>query len=435
MALGGGLFTTQNKVLPGTYINFISASRASATLSDRGYVALPVLLDWGEDGKVFSVTQKEFEKDSKKYFGYAYDAEQMRFLRDLYTNARTVYFYRMNTGEKASNEYAQAKCSGIRGNGLRIVIQDNIEQEGAFDVTTYLDSVKVDVQTVLRSEELLDNDYVTFKKDAQLKAVAGVPLSGGTNREELTGEDYQTALEALESFAFNILICPAEDVLIKKLFASYTRRMRDECGVKFQTVIHNYPGDYHGIINLKNRVRDTGTVGNELIYWTGGALADCAVNKTLTNASYDGEYEVDAAAKQTELVKSVEAGEFRFHMVGDSVRVLEDINSYVTFTDEMNSDFSLNQVVRVLDQYGNDIASLFNNKYLGRIPNDSDGRVSFWGDLSTYNKQMQSIRAIQNFNPDELQVEAGEDKRIVVVSNPVQPTCAMEKCYMTIYVQ
>ena len=30
MALGGGTFTTMNKVLPGTYINFVSTARASA---------------------------------------------------------------------------------------------------------------------------------------------------------------------------------------------------------------------------------------------------------------------------------------------------------------------------------------------------------------------------------------------------------------------
>ena len=35
MALGGGTWTAQNKVLPGAYINFISASSASAELSAR----------------------------------------------------------------------------------------------------------------------------------------------------------------------------------------------------------------------------------------------------------------------------------------------------------------------------------------------------------------------------------------------------------------
>ena len=33
MALGGGMFTVQNKILPGAYINFMSAARASTSLS------------------------------------------------------------------------------------------------------------------------------------------------------------------------------------------------------------------------------------------------------------------------------------------------------------------------------------------------------------------------------------------------------------------
>ena len=59
MALGGGVFLTQNKVLPGSYINFVSAARASATLSDRGVVALPIALDWGKEGEVFTITVTE----------------------------------------------------------------------------------------------------------------------------------------------------------------------------------------------------------------------------------------------------------------------------------------------------------------------------------------------------------------------------------------
>jgi len=41
MPLGGGNFVIQNKVLPGSYINFVSASAASSALSDRGIVAYP----------------------------------------------------------------------------------------------------------------------------------------------------------------------------------------------------------------------------------------------------------------------------------------------------------------------------------------------------------------------------------------------------------
>ena len=37
MALGGGTWLTQNKVLPGSYIVFSSVPRASATLSDSAF--------------------------------------------------------------------------------------------------------------------------------------------------------------------------------------------------------------------------------------------------------------------------------------------------------------------------------------------------------------------------------------------------------------
>ena len=47
MALGGGTFLVQNKILPGAYINFISVANASASLSDRGIATLPLSMDWG----------------------------------------------------------------------------------------------------------------------------------------------------------------------------------------------------------------------------------------------------------------------------------------------------------------------------------------------------------------------------------------------------
>ena len=110
MALGGGTFIAQNKKLPGTYINFVSASRASATLSDRGIAAIPLSMDWGVEGEVFEVSNDKFVNDSLKIFGYDYGHDKMKGLRDLFKNTRTLYAYRLNEkGEKASNTYAEAK--------------------------------------------------------------------------------------------------------------------------------------------------------------------------------------------------------------------------------------------------------------------------------------------------------------------------------------
>ena len=139
MALGGGTWIAQNKVLPGAYINFVSVASASATLSDRGYCTMHLILDWGKDGEVFTVTNGDFQKNSQKIFGYAYTDDEMKGLRDLFRNAQTLYAYRLNSdGEKASNAYATAQCSGTRGNDLKIAIQANIDDESMFDVITYL---------------------------------------------------------------------------------------------------------------------------------------------------------------------------------------------------------------------------------------------------------------------------------------------------------
>ena len=123
MALGGGTYLVQNKVLPGAYMNFVSASRASATLSDRGIAALPLALDWGPEQTVFAVTNGEFQTDSMKIFGHTYTDAAMLPLRELFQHCKTAYLFRLNSGgTKASCTYAEARYPGARGNALRVVI-------------------------------------------------------------------------------------------------------------------------------------------------------------------------------------------------------------------------------------------------------------------------------------------------------------------------
>lgn len=432
MALGGGTWTTQNKVLPGAYINFVSADRAGQLLSDRGVCAVPMELDWGKDGGVITLEAEDVRKETLRILGYEYTDKALTPLREVFRNAKTLYIYRLNSGEKAANAYATANCSGIRGNDLKIVIAANVDETSKFDVSTYIGTSLVDTQTVEKAGDLAANEFVTFKSDAVLEETAGTPLSGGTNGD-VTGDSHQKALDALESYMFNILCCASSDDKVKALYVAYTKRLRDEVGAKFQTVIYNSAADYIGVINLKSKV--TGADEQNLVYWLAGAEAGCAVNRSITNAKYDGEYIVDTPLTQDQLKAAIKRGELVFHKVGNEIHVLTDINSYVTVTKEMNEDFQLNQVIRVLDQVGNDIASVFNSKYLGKIQNNDSGRVSFWNDVVTFFTKLQDIGAIENFSSEEVTVESGTDKRSVLVNTSCQPVCAMEKLYMTVTVE
>lgn len=129
MAFGGGSWLVQNKALPGSYINFSSVAKASATLSERGYAAAPFVLSWGPENEVFAVTSGQFQKNSKEIFGYSYDHPKLLALREIFLHATTVYCYRLGMGAvKASNTYAAARYPGGRSNDIAVTIAPNVDE-------------------------------------------------------------------------------------------------------------------------------------------------------------------------------------------------------------------------------------------------------------------------------------------------------------------
>ena len=435
MALGGGTFLVQNKELPGAYINFVSAQAANAALSERGIATMPLDLDWGVDGEIFELTNGDFQKNSLRIFGYDYTHEKLKGLRDLFLNAQTLYAYKLTSGgQKAANDLAEALYCGVRGNDLRLVVQVNADDESLFDVKTYLGTALVDEQTAAAAADLQAHDFVKFKPAAELAATAGAPLTGGVNGT-VDRTAYQTYLDKIAAYTFNTMGVVVEDDTTKSLFDAFVKRLRDEMGIKFQLVLYNYPkADYYGTISVKNRAQDEGWSQASLVYWVTGASAGCEVNKSNQNKIYNGEFKVLADYTQNELKKAIKAGEFTLHKVGADIRVLEDINTMVTTSDTQGDIFKDNQTVRVMDQIGNDIAVLFNTKYLGVVPNDAAGRISLWSDIVKHHEQLQEIRAIENFSDADVTVEQGSSKKSVLVTDLVTVVNAMSKLYMTVTV-
>lgn len=446
MALGGGTWTAQDKVLPGTFINVSSAAKATATLSDRGFVAMPLMLDWGPDSQVFTVTNSDFQKNSLALFGYASDDAKMLPLRELFQNAQTLYAYRLNSGgTKAANDFCTAKYAGIAGNKLYTVVSVNVDDNNFFDVNTYYGTRLVDTQTVANAGELVANDFVVFKATAALEETAKAELTGGANGS-VDAAAYQAFLEKIESYSYNALGCPSADATTIGMFVNFTKRMRDEVGAKFQTVIFNQYGnskhaDYEGVIEVGNVITDydatlEGFGAFGAIYWVTGIAGACAVNKSNTNKLYNGELSINVGFTQAELKTALREGRFMFHNVNGEVRVLDDINSLITLSDAKGEDFKANQTIRVCDQLANDIAVLFNTRYLGVIPNDEDARISLWNDICKIYQTLESIRAIESFDPATVSVTQGATKKSVVCTTEgLRPINAMAQLYMSVIIQ
>ena len=133
-------------------------------------------------------------------------------------------------------------------------------------------------------------------------------------------------------------------------------------------------------------------------------------------------------------IKGIQAGKFLFYDDGGEIRVLRDINCFISFESNKNSDFSSNRVVRVLDSIANDVARIFSQYYLGKRSNNADGRNLLKAEIIAYHEQLLQLEAIENFTAEDITVQQGVEKQDVVVYESVQPTDAMEKLYMRVEV-
>ncbi len=439
MPLGGGNFTLQNKILPGAYINFVSA-QAGVAAGSRGIVSLPLELPWGADEAIIAMDAADFNRNSLKTFGYYATAPQLLLVREALKRAKTILAYRVNQGgQKAAAAIGglacTAKYTGSRGNDIRVAVVEN--PDGGFDIITYLEFEELHRQKVETATAVQPNDFVDFAPEGDLTAAVTAPLSGGTNGET-TGGAYAKYLATLEVEGFNTLGYPGTDAETKALFVAFTKRLRDDEGKKVTCVLTGSPADHEGILNVKNGVvlEDGSTIPpQQAVAWVAGATAGAQINESLTNTAYEGA--VDAWPKYTkgQYEAAIRAGEFCFYGDSGKARVVSDINSLTTFAGGKTQDWAGNRVVRVLDGWGNDIARIFGQSYIGLVTNNDTGRQLFKADLVSLASQYQEIGAISGFSSYDLAIRQGEGKRDVYVECVIQPNDSMEKLYMVAHVQ
>ena len=96
----------------------------------------------------------------------------------------------------------------------------------------------------------------------------------------------------------------------------------------------------------------------------------------------------------------------------------------------LNCDFYV-QTIRVIDQIANDVAALFNTKYLGKIPNNASGRISLQSDVVAIHRALEDIQAIENFSADDIVVAQGDTKKSVVLTDKITVINAMSQLYMS----
>ena len=447
--MAGGTWTSQNKVLPGTYINVKSQGSINANVGDRGVVAIAEPLSWGPSGVVQTIIPGE---DLRPYIGYDVTASQALFLREMMKGSDTtagpmrILLYRPagTSGAKATATIGaltvNALYDGVRGNDITIIVQEQVENEGTYDVSTVIDGSIVDEQSVTDLSQLAANDWVTFSgTGATITEDAGKALAGGTD-PTVAATDYSNFLTAIEPYQFDILVYDGTDTTVIQAIAQFVERISNNVGQKCQAVMAGETAansNSEFVIAVNNGVKlDDGTAltAQQATWWVGGAEAGALYYQSLTYSQYPNAVEANPKLTDTQAAEAIQAGYLCFIDTFGTVKVCTDINSLTTFTVDKGQEFSKNRVIRVLMQFCNDVYEHFSNYFIGKVDNNEVGRNLLKGWIVGYLNEMQANNGIQNFDAEDVSVEPGNSIDAVLVNVAIQPVDSIEKIYMAVTV-
>ena len=445
--MAGGTWMSQNKVQPGVYINTKSSGNLSASIGEKGIVAIAEPLSWGPCEVMQTIIPGE---DLTPYIGYDVTNEKAMFLREMMKGSDTtpgpikILLYRPKGtgGAKATGTIGAltvtALYEGIRGNDITMIVQEDPDAESTYVVSTVVDGRTVDEQTVTELSGLTANAWVAFSgTGSTFTETAGTALTGGKD-PTIAKVDHSEFMTVLERHPFDTVIYDGDDPIVIQAYASFVKRISERVGRKCQAIMAGAEdSNSEWVISAGNGVKlSDGMVltPQQVTWWLGGAEAGAPYNQSLTYARYPNAVEANPKFTDTEIEEAIQKGKIVFIDTFDTVKVCTDINTLTSFTVDKQSCFAKNRVMRVLNQFCNDVYKQFSLYYIGKTNNNDDGRNLLKGWIVGYLNEMQANGGVQNFVPDDVEVLAGNEIDAVVVNVAIQPVDSIEKIYMTVNV-
>ena len=445
--MAGGIFTSQNKVLPGVYINTKSSGNVTANIGTKGVVAICEPLSWGPTGVISEYIPGD---DPTPLIGKDITSADALFLREMTKGSDVtagpikILLYRPTgaSGVKATATIGAltvtAKYVGTRGNDITIIISADPDVSGNYIIETSIDGRIADTQSVANLSSLVSNAWVDFAGEGTtITTTAGTALTTGANPTVST-TDYSAFLTALEPYTFDIVCYDGADSTVRTAMASFVERVSNALGKKCQAVLSGGTAiNSEWVINVNNGVKladGTTLTAAQATWWVSGAEAGAMYNQSLTYAQYPGAVEANPKKTNAQVEEAVLAGDIVFIDDFDIVKVCTDINTLTTVTPTKGKEFKKNRVMRTLNQICNDFYEHISNYFISKVDNNGSGRNLIKGWCVGYLNEMQANNGIQNFTSQDIEVLPGSEIDAVVINLAIQPVDSVEKIYTTITV-
>lgn len=421
-------WTVQNKRIPKAYINFESREDVIIPVEDNTITAVMVSGAWGEAG---TFTLVDSTTDFRKTFGKPID-ELIEIREALKGTGKVLAYNGVNdTGSKATKTEGEvvvtAKYKGTAGNHIHVLFKKQVEV--GMEVQTVFFGKIVDKQIV--SQLPFKNNYVSITGTLPTEDKT-VLLEGGTDGQT-TNAEVENFLNGLDTQDFRVLALGTDQASTKALVVAKIKQWRDE-GRSVGAVVNEYAeADNEAVVSVGNGVTlsdGTKLSAEQCVYFVAGQYAGARLNSS-TYKAYPGA--IDCERKnEAEANKLINEGHLIFAYKHEKVIVLTDVSTFTSYTAEKSRIFGKNKLIRTMDNINANVQYIFENYFIGKVPNNVNGRELFKQRIISNVLDPLVAKNAVEYKADDIEIKQGISKESVVVNLPIVLTDAMEMLYMTV---
>ena len=475
MTMGGGTFSTMNRIIPGVYYKIQANATMEIGLIDRGVVAVPLELPWGNLEEIITVDQEYLRNLAiDNPFLIDFSSYTLLPVREILVHAKTCYVIPTG-GVKAScvlgsNDNTitvEARKAGTLGNQLMFHFTFYTQNtKTIFSLEVFLNSKMVYVKdSTLETEEEEDlffnqqylkfpsrtgsessiSDYWTQYAEPRMTNEPTEHILSGGSITPLSTDSFNACCQVLEDaeYEYNVMVTnyqgdTAENAEFYDNFETWLMKEREEKGNLITGVVYDvkeYNNEY--IVNVS--CADTSkTKTPDIVFWVAGATADATAYQSITNMVYDGEMTTIATSNVTSSIETaLKNGNFLFYHQLDQYRVVKDINSLHTIEDptKKNNSFKKNIVVRIIDQVLKETMQVFSQYYLGKAFNNAINRIFLKNDIVSILRLLEGRGCLENVTESDVVVARGTSSDEVLVNITIRPVDVMEILYVTLVIE
>lgn len=215
-----------------------------------------------------------------------------------------------------------------------------------------------------------------------------------------TSSTISDGLKKLANYKFNYLTIPSADQESTSLVTSWIKEQNTAKHKTFKAVLSGAAADHENIINFTTTDivssitgEDVKLSGFEYAARIAGILAGLSLERSVT---YYEMTDIISCTTSDDPDAKIDAGELIIIFDGDKYKIARGVNSMTTTSENKGDDLKKIRIIEIRDMIYDDIYSTIEEKYIGKVINDYDGKQNVIAAIINYFKSIEGVALDRN---------------------------------------